>query len=96
MTGDSTNQIQQITDTALKAVIFLLGARSRSQKREKKGKKKRGKIVFPYGNLLVGVFSIQRGGLVEKATEAGCEPVPNVTSLFLRNSRKKKERVNHS
>ena len=30
---------------------------------------------------------------MEKATEAGCEPVPNVTSLFLRNSRKKKREL---
>lgn len=43
--------------------------------------KKRGKIVFPYGNFLV--FSIPCGGLVEKVIEAGCKSDPNVTSSSL-------------
>lgn len=46
MTGDSTNQIQQITDTALNAVFSLLGARSGSLKRKKKRKKEKGKDCF--------------------------------------------------
>lgn len=35
------------------------------------------------------VFCTQRGGLVEKAIEAGCKPDPKVTSLFLSDSSKR-------
>lgn len=53
---------------------------------------KKGKVLFSLWklvNLLVGVFCIQHGGLVEKVIKAGCKPDPNVTSLFLRLSRKR-------
>ncbi len=59
---------------------------------KKRGKKKKGKDCFSLWklmDLLVRVFCTQCGGLVEKATESGCKPDPNVTSLFLSHSRKK-------
>lgn len=36
-------------------------------------------------NLLVGVFCIPRGGLVETAMEPGSKPDPSVTSLLMCN-----------
>lgn len=60
MTGDSTNQIQQIMESTVKAVSVLAGARSSSHKKKERKRRRRRKmeerragggwIVFPHGN----------------------------------------------
>lgn len=82
MTGDTTNQIQQIMDMALNTMSILLGARSWLQ---------RGKIVFFVETLEPPSQKSSLFSMVvffKKVNKAECKPDQNVTWLFFEGLKK--------